>query len=232
LTGVPAERFAFRGNELTDVENPTNVVPYMDALTEALAGQGALIASGKYVAPKLGGKFKGAAAGLSPSYSFQAFIAEVNVDTETGLVGVEHVWAAHDVGKALNPMSVEGQIEGSIHMGLGQTLSEYMAYRKGQMLNANLLDYRCVSPIEMPPVDVFIVETEDPEGPFGAKECGEGALSPIIPAVCNAIYDAVGVRVMKVPVDPDTLVRRMEKNRGQQESTQSQSPPPITAVTP
>ena len=98
-------------------------------------------------------------------------------------------------------------------MGLGQTLTEFMHYRKGQMLNANLLDYRCVSPIEMPDVDVIIVESDDPEGPFGAKECGEGALSPVIPAVCNAIYDAVGVRIMSLPVDPDFIVKSIERQK-------------------
>jgi len=228
LTGVPAERFIFHDNVLSDRENPELVVPYMDALTEALADTGALIASGKYMSPKLGGKFKGSGAGLSPTYSFQSFIAEVTVDPETGLVKVDHVWAAHDVGRALNPLSVEGQIEGSVHMGLGQTLSEYMQYRKGQLLNPSFLDYRCVSPIEMPPVDVIIVESEDPEGPFGAKECGEGALSPIIPAVCNAIYDAVGVRVKRVPVDPDFLVSQIEKQQKQADS--SHKKPRIAAI--
>jgi 4-hydroxybenzoyl-CoA reductase subunit alpha len=228
LTGVPAERFVFHGNVLSDRDNPSVVVPYMDALTEALAETGALIASGKYLSPKLGGKFKGAGAGLSPTYSFQAFVAEVTVDPDTGIVTADHVWAAHDVGKALNPLAVEGQIEGSVHMGLGQALSEYMHYRKGQLLNANLLDYRCVSPIEMPPVDVIIVESDDPEGPFGAKECGEGALAPIIPAVANAIYDAVGVRVKRVPVDPDFLATQIA--RKQDSADKKSKKPRIAAV--
>jgi 4-hydroxybenzoyl-CoA reductase subunit alpha len=230
LTGVPAERFVCRDETVVDRENPGVSVPYMDALTEALAGRGALISSGKFVSKKLGGNFKGAGAGLSPTYSFQAFIAQVDVDAETGYVKVDKVWAAHDVGRALNPLAVEGQIEGSVHMGLGQTLTEFMHYRKGQILNANFLDYRCVSPIEMPDVDTIIIESNDPEGPFGAKECGEGALSPIIPAVCNAIYNAVGVRVMKVPVDPDFIIKAIEKLRKAGGADATKKRPAIAAL--
>ena len=230
LTGVPAERFVCKNEMVVDAENPGVSVPYMDALTEALAGQGALISSGKFIAKKLGGSFKGAGAGLSPSYSFQSFIAQVDVDPETGYVLVDKVWAAHDVGRALNPLSVEGQIEGSVHMGLGQTLTEFMRYRKGLLLNANFLDYRCVSPIEMPDVDTIIVESDDPEGPFGAKECGEGALSPIIPAVCNAIYNAVGVRVMRVPVDPDYIIKEIERLRKAGGADYIKKQPNIAAV--
>jgi len=162
----------------------------------------------------MGGTFKGAAAGTAPSYSYQAFIAEVDVDPETGFVKVEHIWAAHDVGRALNPLAVEGQIVGSIHMGLGQVLSEQMIYNhkatEGVLRNPNFLDYKIPSPLEMPPVDVFIVESDDPEGPFGAKECGEGALAPVLPAVVNAVYDAVGVRLRTLPLTPDLVLEAIQ----------------------
>ena len=158
----------------------------------------------------MGGTYKGAGAGLSPTYSYQAFIAQVDVDAETGFVKVEKVWAAHDVGMALNPLAVEGQIEGSIHMGLGQALMEQMEFRHGRLLNPNLLDYRIPSSMEMPEVECILVETIDPEGPYGAKECGEGALAPVIPAVANAIYDAVGVRLNKLPMTPDKVLEAIE----------------------
>ncbi len=165
----------------------------------------------------MGGNFKGAAAGLSPAYSFQAFVAEVEVDPDTGFVHVKKMWAAHDVGKALNPLAVEGQIEGSIHMGLGQVLSEDFSFNhnttKGNLTNPNLLDYKIPSPQEMPDVEVIIVESHDPEGPYGAKECGEGALAPVLPAVGNAIYDAVGVRIFSLPFTPDKILEALDSKK-------------------
>jgi len=220
ITGYEAEVFECQDAHLVCQVRPEVRVPYLQAVDEAIAYTGALIARGQYETPPMGGTFKGAAAGTAPSYSYQAFIAEVEVDPETGFVRLEHIWAAHDVGRALNPLAVEGQIIGSIHMGLGQVLSEAMRYNHkvtdGNLLNGNLLDYKIPGPLEMPPVDVFIVESNDPEGPFGAKECGEGALAPILPAVINAIYDAVGIRLRTLPVTPDVVleaIQRKEANK-------------------
>src|SRR5207249_1326838 len=114
-------------------------------------------------------------------------------------------------GRALNPIAVEGQIEGSIHMGLGQALMEDLHYHKGALVNANLLDYRTLSVRQMPEVECILVESHDPEGPFGAKECGEGALAPVIPAVGNAIYDAVGVRLSELPMTPDRVLFALDE---------------------
>jgi 4-hydroxybenzoyl-CoA reductase subunit alpha len=216
LTGQPAQYFDFSGEELVCRSKPDLRVPFMEALHEAQAEVGALIASGSYQSPPLGTTFKGSNAGLSPSYSFSAFIAEVKVDPETGFVQPLKIWASHDCGKALNPMAVEGQIEGSVHMGLGQALTEQMRYRGGQMLNANFLDYKIPTPFETPEIEVIIVESHDPEGPFGAKECGEGALAPIIPAIGNAIYDAVGVRMLEVPMTPERILKAIEKKQRQE----------------
>lgn len=108
-------------------------------------------------------------------------------------------------------MAVEGQIEGSIHMGIGQALYESMRWRDGLLLNPNLLDYKIATPFETPDMDIIIVESMDPEGPFGAKECGEGALAPIIPAIGNAIYDAVGVRMRELPMTPERVLDAIEK---------------------
>jgi hypothetical protein len=140
-------------------------------------------------------------------------VAEVDVDIETGLVKCTRVWAAHDCGKALNPLAVEGQIIGSCHMGLGQVLSERMVYgRTGHLQNANLLQYQIPSVHEMPHVTPIIVESSDPEGPFGAKEAGEGPLLPVLPAVCNAVYDAIGIRLRDLPLTPDVVYAGIEKH--------------------
>ena len=150
---------------------------------------------------------------MAPAYSFSAYVAEVDVDVETGFVKITKAWAAHDCGKALNPLAVKGQIIGSCHMGMGQVLSEEMKYgRDGHLMNPDLLDYKIMSVHEMPDVVPIIVESNDPEGPFGAKEAGEGPLLPILPAVCNAIYDAIGIRIDELPVTPDRLHKRIEKH--------------------
>jgi len=206
LTGYAAEGFVLENEEIIYQRDPRVRVTFMQALEKALANNGALIAKGKYMGPPpIGAKFKGARAGLSPTYSFQCYIAEVSVDTETFAPRVEKVWAAHDCGKALNPLAVAGQIEGCIHMGLGQALMEEMAYNRGNILSANFLDYRTLTPMQMPEVDVIIVESDDPEGPWGAKEAGEGPLLPILPAVANAIYEAIGVRMRSLPMTADKI---------------------------
>jgi len=184
---------------------------WFDAIEMATRRVGALNTSGFYNSPSdLGGDFKGAGAGLSPSYSFGSLVAEVKVDTDTGQVTVENIWGAHDVGKALNPMAVEGQLEGSWHMGMGQALSEQMKYHKGLLVNGNLIDYQVPTTVDTPDIHTIIIETIDPEGPFGAKECGEGALHPIIPAIANAVYDAVGVRITSLPISPEEILKAME----------------------
>jgi CO/xanthine dehydrogenase Mo-binding subunit len=184
---------------------------WVEAIEYATRKVGALQSTGHYNSPKLGGVFKGSGAGLSPSYSFGAVVAEVSVDTETGHVKVHHIWGAHDAGKALNPLAVEGQLEGSWHMGLGQALSEQMKYYEGLLVNGNFVDYKIPTTKDTPFIHTNIIESSDPEGPFGAKECGEGALHPVIPAVANAIYDAIGVRITSLPMTPEVVKREMRK---------------------
>ncbi|MEK9730532.1 MAG: xanthine dehydrogenase family protein molybdopterin-binding subunit [Candidatus Poseidoniales archaeon] len=192
--------------------DPAVGISYLEALHKAQEDKGALIASGSYRSPPMGGVHKGAAAGLAPAYSFSAYVAEVDVDVETGLIRCTNVWAAHDCGKALNPLAVKGQIIGSCHMGLGQVLSEKMVYgRTGHLQNANLLEYKIPSVHEMPHVEPIIIESCDPEGPFGAKEAGEGPLLPILPAVVNAVYDAIGIRYRDLPLTPDVVYQGIEK---------------------
>lgn len=186
---------------------------WVEAIENATRKVGALNTSGSYNSPKLGGDFKGAGAGLSPSYSFGAVITEVKVDQETGHVKVVNIWGAHDAGKALNPLAVEGQLEGSWHMGLGQAVSEQMKFRDGLLVNGNLVDYKIPTSKDTPPIHTNIIETIDPEGPFGAKECGEGAIHPVIPAVANAIYDAVGVRVTSLPITSEEVLKQLKVHK-------------------
>ncbi|MBN95549.1 MAG: hypothetical protein CL928_16025 [Deltaproteobacteria bacterium] len=211
ISGYAKESFELRDSWVYNRHWPDASVRYMDALEEALADRGALIASGSYTAPPMGLGYKGAGAGLSPTYSFTSYICELEVDAETGFITPCSIWAAHDCGRVLNPIAVEGQIEGSIHMGLGQVLCEEMDYLGPALVNGNLLDYRVPTPTQTPHMDVTLVESIDPEGPFGAKECGEGGLAPILPAVANAVYDAVGVRVKRLPMTPDVVLAAIER---------------------
>jgi 4-hydroxybenzoyl-CoA reductase subunit alpha len=217
LSGGEVEDYELRGGMVEHRKDATRSVPYMEALEEAMAERGALVASGSYQSPKLGGAYKGAGAGLSPTYSFGAYVCELEVDPETGFIKVEHVWAAHDCGRALNPLAVKSQIIGCVHMGLGQVLMEDWGFNhraKGNLRNPSLLDYAIPTIKEMPPVDVFIVESDDQEGPFGAKEAGEGPLLPILPAVGNAVFDAVGVRARELPLVPHRVLRLIDAQRG------------------
>jgi len=184
-----------------------------EAVAAALDLHGALLAQGTYAPPEeaRGAKFKGAGVGPSPSYSYSAQVAEVSVDTETGRVHVHRILAAHDCGKALNPLTVEGQIEGSVYMGLGQALQEEMVWNGGRLMNPSLLEYRIPSTLETPEIESIIVESMDPEGPFGAKEAGEGSLAATIPAIANAIYDAVGVRIRTLPITPEKILAALRE---------------------
>jgi len=203
---VGHEQFRARGR-------PGASVPFLDALHRAMEGTGALTASGSYQTRPVGGSFKGARAGTAPAYSFAAYVAETTVDVDTGEYSVDKVWAAFDCGRPLNRLAVEGQIEGSIHMGLGQVMGESMNYRGARLLNPSLLEYKIPAPQQMPEVEVLLVGDDDPEGPFGAKEAGEGPLVATLPAVANALYDAIGCRFTELPITPDRVVRALERRR-------------------
>jgi 4-hydroxybenzoyl-CoA reductase subunit alpha len=189
-------------------EGPKDRMTFEEAVVAAIDFHGALTGTGSYAPPQeaRGGKHKGAGVGPSPAYSYSAQVAEVSVDEETGEVTVHKVWAAHDCGRALNPVAVEGQIIGSVWMGMGQALTEEMVWKDGMLMNPGLLEYRSPSSIESPAVEPIIVESIDPEGPFGAKECSEGSLAATIPAIANAIYDAVGVRLHESPFTPERVL--------------------------
>jgi 4-hydroxybenzoyl-CoA reductase subunit alpha len=146
---------------------------------------------------------------FSPAYSFMTQAAEVEVDIHTGKVKVLKMVASHDCGKAINPMLVEGQLEGSMVGGMGQALYEDVITEKGQVINPSFLDYGIPTAMEVPSITSVEVETNDPEGPFGAKESGEGTQLAPAPAIINAIYDAIGVRFKSLPVTPDKVLEAL-----------------------
>jgi 4-hydroxybenzoyl-CoA reductase subunit alpha len=187
-----------------------------EVVTEALKDSGTITVTGNYstIPESHGGKkYRGAAIGGTMGYSYSAQVVEVTVDEETGVVTVDKVWVAHDCGKALNRLTVEGQVQGSVWMGMGQAMSEEAAYHDGLMLTANMLDYRVPTIQDSPPIEVGIVESNDPHGPFGAKEAGEGSLAAFLPALTNAIAAAIGIRFNDLPVTPDRVFEAIEKQR-------------------
>ena len=192
-------------------------VSFDEAVREALARGGPITTRGTYSVPRelQGGKFRGAAVGPSPAYSYSAQVVEVSVDEQTGMVTVEKVWVAHDCGFAINPLAVEGQVQGAVWMGMGQALGEATRYDgpHGLPAAANFLDYRFATTLDSPPIEVHIVEAADPNGPFGAKEASEASLAGFLPALTSAIEDAVGVRLHRLPATPERLLAAIRSPR-------------------
>ncbi len=189
---------------------------YREVVAAALRDGGAITVKGNFSTPveAQGGRaYRGAAVGATMGFSYAAQVVEVSVDEDTGQVTVEKVWAAHDCGRALNRLAVEGQIEGSVWMGMGQALSEEVVYhpKSGLPMSPNLLDYRVPTIKDSPPIDCHIVESIDPNGPFGAKEAGEGSLAAFLPALTNAVEAATGLRFRDLPVTPDRVFSALEK---------------------
>jgi len=191
-------------------------VTFAEAVQLAEAAEGTIGTVGSYTPPRSAGKYRGAGVGPSPAYSYSACVAEVEVDPATGIVRVPTIWIAHDVGRCINAAAVIGQVEGSIYMGLGEALMEEMAYRgdlKVVHKIPSLLEYKSPTTLEMCDVVTYLIEDPDPNGPFGAKEVGQGPLLPVMPAVANAVYDAVGVRVDEIPVTPEKVLKALRKKR-------------------
>lgn len=185
---------------------------FADVAQAALARDGgAITAKGSFTCPVefQGGKHKGGAVGATMGFSYAAQVVEVAVDHETGMVAVEKVWVAQDCGFAINPLAVEGQIQGAVWMGMGQAIGEETRYEQGLAVHASFLDYRVPTIIESPPIALHIVESIDPNGPFGAKEASEGALAGFLPALTNAIADALGLEIDTLPVTPDRILEAL-----------------------
>ena len=193
------------------------VLDLKTAFQAAEARHGTLGSVGWYQSPKRGGDYRGGTIGASPAYSFTAHVAEVECDPETGWVSVKKIWVAHDCGRALSPVAVEGQMEGSAYMGFGEALFETHTFKAsapghgpGIHDGPSLLDYRMPTSMDTPELESLIVESVDPEGPYGAKEAGEGPLHPSIPAIANAIHDALGIRCDRLPFSPPAVLALLE----------------------
>jgi 4-hydroxybenzoyl-CoA reductase subunit alpha len=215
---VPSSRLVFAERRVFDAEDPDNGLTFQEAVIAAEARFGTLGTTGSYIPPRSPGKYRGAGVGPSPAYSYSAAVVEVEVDPETGLWNPVHVWMAHDIGRSLNPVLVLGQVEGSVYMGLGEVMMEEQDFRRlpKHLSNAlvhkfpSMLEYKSPTFLEMPPVTTYLIEDPDPSGPYGAKEVGQGPLLPMMPAVVNAIHDAVGVRIDQTPVHPHMILKAMQ----------------------
>ena len=207
LDAAPAD-IACEGEVFRIAATQGGGLSFADVCSEALNATGTLTVKGVFSVPDIhpNGRFKGASVMPTMGFSYAACVVEVSVDADTFQVTVDKVWAAHDCGFAINPLGVEGQVQGSIWMALGQALSEGHHYHDGLLLNPGIMGYGVPSIAESPPIEVKIVETIDPNGPFGAKEAGEGSLAGFLPALANAVNDALGVRMTDLPITPDRLM--------------------------
>jgi 4-hydroxybenzoyl-CoA reductase subunit alpha len=236
---VPVARIRLAGGWCLDTDDTNRRVPVSEAFNIAEATTGPLSAIGAYNTPKdVHGEYRGGTIGASPAYSFTAHVAEVDVEVETGFVLVKKIWVAHDCGRALNPMLVEGQMEGSAYMGFAEALMEEQIFKSSDQGRAglhnapSLLDYRIPTSLDTPDLESLIIESHDPEGPYGAKEAGEGPLHPSIPAIANAIFDAVGVRMDALPFSPPRVwksLRDGESVERWQKSRPARSRPGVAA---
>jgi 4-hydroxybenzoyl-CoA reductase subunit alpha len=211
LVGVAAEQMGCSPAEVEVRDGKIGELAFEDAAVLAQERFGVLSTHGTYTPPSdLGGSFRGAGVGPSPSYSYSAAVVDLDVDPRSGEIQLNKVWLAHDIGRAINSLAAKGQVEGGVYMGLGEVLMEAQAYRHGLHRQPSMLDYKSPTFLEMPDVETILVETLDPEGPYGAKEVGQGPLLPVIPAVASAVHDALGVWVDEVPVTPDKIMRALD----------------------
>jgi 4-hydroxybenzoyl-CoA reductase subunit alpha len=205
-----AGRLALVGGRVVDREDSEAGLEWEEAVQAASALRAPLVTSGSYRAPDVEARYRGAGIGPSPAYSYTAAVVELECDVDTGMITVEDVWVAHDIGKAINPMLVIGQAEGSVYMALGEALYEQHTFRDNLLASTSVFDYKTPTVLEMPEVHTYLIETIDPNGPFGAKEAGQGPLLPVVPAVANAVHDAVGIRIDEVPITPDKVLRALD----------------------
>jgi CO/xanthine dehydrogenase Mo-binding subunit len=217
--GTLPERVVFSGGRVFAADKPGPGMSFVEAVHAAEAQLGTLSAVGSYSPPKPPGKYKGAGVGPSPAYSFTACVVETEVDERTGWIHVPKIWIAHDIGRALNPVLARGQVIGGVYMGLGEALMEAQSFRRlpeklsGALVHRSpsMLDYKSLTALDMPEVEVALIEDPDPNCPYGAKEVGQGPLLPVMPALANAIHDALGVRIDEVPITPDKVLSALQR---------------------
>jgi 4-hydroxybenzoyl-CoA reductase subunit alpha len=223
---VPKERLRFADKAVFDTAAPEKRVTFAEAVCLGETRFGTIGTVGSYTPPKLPAtQYKGGGVGTSPTYSYSAAVIEVEVNPTTGWITIPKIWIAHDLGRQLNPTLARGQVEGSVYMGLGEALMEEQEFRRlpKKLSHAlvhkfpSILEYKSPTSLDMPEVVTEFMEEPDPEGPFGAKEVGQGPLLPIMPALANAVYDAVGVRIDEVPITPEKIMKALaEKKAGRE----------------
>jgi 4-hydroxybenzoyl-CoA reductase subunit alpha len=230
-----AEDLVARDRRIFRRGRPNDGLTFAQVVQAAETEDGIVTANGSYTPPRLAGPYKGSGVGPSPAYSYSAAVVEVDCDLKTGEVRVPEVWVAHDIGRAINPMLVIGQVEGSVYMALGEALMEEQTFRLGLHKFPSLLEYKSPTALETPIMHTYLVETIDREGPFGAKEAGQGPLLPVIPAVANAVYNALGIRIDEIPITPDKVLKAMSdkgKRVGPKSVPTFEFPPLIKADVP
>ena len=206
--GVKSASLIFREGKVYPKGIPEKAVPFEDIVYETLHSQEGrfIMGRGFYNPPTEAVDTMTFEGNPSLAYSFGAQIAEVEVDPETGIVRLLKMTVAHDVGCAINPLAVEGQMDGQVFSGMGQTLLEACIMDRGQVLNPSLLDYKLPRPFEVPEIDHIIVETHDPYGPFGAKEVGQGPIQCTTQAIANAVSNAIGYPIKELPITPERVL--------------------------
>lgn len=225
---VPADDLEFADGQVRSASLPERCISFVECVQKTEARFGTLGATGSYRPPKHPANYKGSGCGPTPAFTFSTAIVELHCDPETGEIKIDKVWIAHDCGRAFNPLLVEGQTEGSVYMALGEVLMEEQIFRKSGLHKIpSILEYKSPTTLETPEIETILVETNDPEGPYGAKEAGQGPLLPVIPAVSNAVYDAVRVRIHEIPITPDKILRALDGRLKPVSVPEFQFPPPI-----
>lgn len=211
--GVTADQLDIQDRRVLVKDRPEQGMPLTEVLQKAHYDmQGKIVIGTAYYEPPNGITDPQTVTGnMSATYAFGTHVAEVEVDTETGQVTVVNFVAAHDVGKVLNPLGLEGQMQGGVAQGIGYTLTEETVFNQGRIANPQFLDYKILTALDMPPVKTINVETIDPDGPFGAKGVAEPGLVPTAAAIANAVYNAVGVRIKDLPITPEKVLRALEE---------------------
>jgi 4-hydroxybenzoyl-CoA reductase subunit alpha len=225
---IPADDLEMINGQIRSRSYPKKTMSFVECVESAEAKHGTLGATGSYTPPKNLANYKGSGVGPTPAYTFTTSVVELQCDSDTGEIKIDKIWIAHDCGRAFNPLLMEGQTEGSVYMALGEALMEEQVFRKNGLHKfPSILEYKSPTTLETPEIETMLVETIDPEGPYGAKEAGQGPLLPVVPAVANALYDAIGVRIDEVPITPDKVLRALEGRYKKVSVPSFEFPPPI-----
>jgi len=213
---VPAKEIEFKDKNVFFPGDPEKSMPIGKLLRKAhFSPNGTMLMAENFYDPdneNMGKELKG---NMSMTYSFGAHGVKVKVDEETGKVEVLEYVAAHDVGRAINPLLLEGQVYGGVVMGLGYALTEEVVNQNGKNMNANFRDYKLFTAKDAVKIKAPVIETIDKDGPFGAKGIGEPGCVPTAPAVANAVYDAVGVRIKDLPITPEKVLAALKEKKGE-----------------